>query len=42
LRSNPAAPDYNSAIKWLSASTAQGNVDAEFLLGYLYEHAGGN
>lgn len=41
LRSNPAAPDYNSAIKWLSASAAQGNVDAEFLLGYLYEHGEG-
>lgn len=41
LRSNPAAPDYKSAIKWLSASAAQGNVDAEFLLGYLYEHGEG-
>ena len=41
LRSNPAVPDYNSAMKWLSASAAQGNVDAEFLLGYLYEHGEG-
>jgi len=27
LRSNPAAPDYHSAVKWLSASATQGNVD---------------
>jgi len=42
LRSNPAAPDYNSAIKWLNASSVQGNVDAQFLLGYLYEHGEGS
>ena len=41
LRSNPAAPDYNLAIKWLSASAAPGNVDAEFPLGYLCEHGEG-
>ncbi len=41
LRSNPVAPDYNGAIKWLSASAAQGNIHAEFLLGYLYEHGEG-
>jgi hypothetical protein len=38
LCSNPAAPDYRPAIKWLSAAARQGNVQAEFLLGYLYEH----
>lgn len=38
---NPAAPDYRSALKWLGASATQGNVQAEFLLGYLYEHGEG-
>src|SRR5439155_26621402 len=37
----PTNEDYQSAIKWLRASKAQGNADAEFLLGYLYEHRQG-
>src|SRR5205823_4867189 len=37
LRSNPAAPDYGSAIKWLRASASQGNTQAQFFLGYLYQ-----
>ena len=37
----PSNEDYRSAIKWLGASAAQGNADAEFLLGYLYEHGQG-
>lgn len=41
LRSNPAAPDYSSAIKWLRASASQGNDNAEFMLGYLFEHGQG-
>src|SRR5438105_3038837 len=38
LRHDPTNEDYQSALKWLRASTAQGNAGAEFLLGYLYEH----
>ena len=43
LRNNPSEngptnEDYQSALKWLRASAAQGNADAEFLLGYLHEH----
>ena len=45
LRNNPTNgptnEDYQSAIKWLGASVAQGNSGAEFLLGYLYEHGQG-
>jgi hypothetical protein len=37
LRHDPAHEDYEPALKWLRASTAQGNAGAEFLLGYLYE-----
>jgi uncharacterized protein len=37
----PTNEDYQSAIKWLRASKAQGDADAEFLLGYLYEHGQG-
>src|SRR5205823_14706145 len=39
LRSNPAAPDYGSAIYWLRASASQGHTQAHFFLGCLY-HAG--
>ena len=38
---DPTSEDYESALKWLRASMAQGNGDAEFLLGYLYEHGQG-
>src|SRR5260370_7019203 len=38
---DPTNEDYQSALKWLRASSAQGNADAEFLLGYLYEHGQG-
>ena len=38
LRHDPTQEDYQSALKWLRASTAQGNAGAEFLLGFLYEH----
>src|SRR5215469_10781403 len=41
LCSNPTAPDYHSVVEWLSVSAAHGNVAAEFLLGYLYEHGEG-
>jgi len=41
LRHDPTNEDYQSALKWLRASTTQGNADAEFLLGYLYEHGQG-
>ena len=41
LRHDPTNEDYQSALKWLRASTAQGNAGAEFLLGYLYEHGQG-
>ena len=40
LRSNPAAPDSSSAIKWLRASAAQGNTQAQFIVGYLYQNEG--
>src|ERR1041384_5300746 len=41
LRSNPAVPDYSSAIRWLQSSAEQGNAHAQFVLGYLYEHGEG-
>jgi len=41
LRPNPTKEDYQSVVKWLRASAAQGNVHAEYLLGYLYEHGKG-
>src|ERR1700733_8236052 len=41
LHHDPTSEDYQSAVKLLVASTAQGNPDAEFLLGYLYEHGQG-
>jgi uncharacterized protein len=45
LRNNstngPTNEDYQSALKWLGASAAQGNARAEFLLGYLFEHGQG-
>ena len=41
LRSNPGAPDYTSVIKWLRASGAQGNTQAQFMLGYLYQNGEG-
>ena len=41
LRHDPTKEDYQSAVKWLRASTAQGNPGAEFLLGYLYERGQG-
>src|SRR5258708_6461823 len=37
----PSNEDYQSALKWLGTSAAHGNADAEFLLGYLYEHGQG-
>jgi TPR repeat protein len=33
--------DYEQAIKWLGKSAKQGNPDAEFLLGQMYENAEG-
>jgi len=37
----PSNEDYQSAVKWLRASAAQGHAGAEFVLGYLYEHGQG-
>jgi len=38
LRHNPSSEDVQTGLKWLRASVAQNNPDAEFYLGYLYEH----
>jgi uncharacterized protein len=38
LTHNPSADEAQSAMKWLRASAAQNNPEAEFYLGYLYEH----
>lgn len=36
-----ASPNYGEAAKWFRQSAAQGSADAEFSLGYLYEHGDG-
>src|ERR1700720_3334422 len=38
LGNDPTNENYQSGLKWLRRSAAQGNASAEFLLGYLYEH----
>jgi TPR repeat protein len=38
---HPTNENYQSGLKWLRASAAQGNASAEFLLGHLYEHGQG-
>lgn len=40
-RQNPTSEDFQSAVKWLRASATQNYPDAQFLLGYLYEHGQG-
>lgn len=41
LASNPAPSELQEALQWLRAAAAQNNPDAEFVLGYLYEHGQG-
>ena len=38
LTHNPSSNDIPTALNYLRASVAQNNPDAEFYLGYLYEH----
>lgn len=38
LAHNPSAEDVQQGIKWLQAAGAQNNPNAQFYLGYLYEH----
>ena len=38
LMHNPSSDEAQSAMKWLRASAAQNNPEAEFYLGYLYDH----
>lgn len=41
LASSPSPTDLQEAVNWLRASAKQNNPDAEFVLGYLYEHGHG-
>ncbi|HTZ46298.1 MAG TPA: tetratricopeptide repeat protein [Verrucomicrobiae bacterium] len=41
LADHPSASDLQEALKWLRAAAAKNNPDAEFVLGYLYEHGQG-
>jgi TPR repeat protein len=38
---NLSLEEMQHALKWLRAATAQNNADAEFVLGYMYEHGVG-
>src|SRR5882724_9244978 len=38
ISADPASPGYDHALAWLQSSAAQNKPDAQFILGYLYEH----
>jgi TPR repeat protein len=38
ISADPASPDYDLALSWLRSVASQNIPDAQFLLGYLYEH----
>jgi len=38
LAHNPSPDDVQAGLKWLQAAAGQNNPNAEFYLGYLYEH----
>jgi hypothetical protein len=41
VSSDPASPGYDLALAWLQSSASQNKPDAQFVLGYLYEHGKG-
>jgi TPR repeat protein len=38
VSADPASPGYDQALSWLQSSASQNKPDAQFVLGYLYEH----
>jgi TPR repeat protein len=38
VSADPASPGYDLALSWLQSGASQNQPDAQFLLGYLYEH----
>lgn len=38
VSADPATPGYDRALAWLQSSASQNKPDAQFVLGYLYEH----
>ena len=38
VSADPASPGYHQALSWLQSSASQNKPDAQFVLGYLYEH----
>jgi TPR repeat protein len=41
VSADPATPGYDQALSWLQFSVSQNKADAQFVLGYLYEHGKG-
>src|ERR1700746_2977756 len=41
VSADPASPGYDQALSWLQSSPSQNKPDAQFVLGYLYEHGKG-
>lgn len=41
ISADPASPGYDLALSWLQSLASQKVSDAEFLIGYLYEHGKG-
>jgi uncharacterized protein len=41
VSADPASPGYEQALSWLQFSASQNKPDAQFVLGYLYEHGKG-
>ena len=41
VSADPASPGYDQALSWLQSSASQNKPDAQFVLGYLYEHGKG-
>jgi uncharacterized protein len=41
ISSDPSAPGFDQALSWLRSLAAKNVPDAQFLLGYFYEHAKG-
>jgi len=41
ILADPASPGYDQALTWLQSSASQNKPDAQFVLGYLYEHGKG-
>lgn len=38
VSADPASPGYDQALGWLQVAASQNKADAQFVLGYLYEH----